>query len=109
MKMVARTTLAEIDPVRMDVDDAVELFRHSVTPALREQEGFEGLYVLLSPEGKVLVLTLWEDGEAADAGLAGSRSFWAEQVEKFVVFFRSPPGREHYEVVVAEAPTVTLS
>jgi heme-degrading monooxygenase HmoA len=106
--MVARTTLAEIDPVRMNVDDAVQLFRESVAPALREQEGFLGVFVLLSPEGKVLVVTLWEDEESADAGLAGSRSFWAEQVEKFVVFFRSPPGREHYDVVVAEAPPVAV-
>ena len=30
--MVARATLAEIDPVRMSVDDAVELFRESVRP-----------------------------------------------------------------------------
>ena len=30
--MVARVTMAEIDTVRMSVDDAVELFRESVVP-----------------------------------------------------------------------------
>jgi heme-degrading monooxygenase HmoA len=106
--MVGRVTLAEIDAVRTSVDEAVELFRESVVPALEAQDGFEGVYVLISPEGKALVLTFWESEEAADAGLAGGRSFYAEQVEKFVTIYRSPPGREHYEVVLAESPAVTI-
>ena len=68
-------------------------------PALRAQDGYEGCYVLATPEGKALVLTFWSDDEAADAGLAGGRSFYAEQVEKFVTIYRSPPGRETYDVV----------
>ena len=102
--MVARATLAEIDPVRMSIDDAVELLRESVLPALHEQAGYEGIYVLLSPEGQALVLTFWEDEAAADAGLEGRRSFYTEQVEKFVTLYKAPPGRELYEVVLAEAP-----
>ena len=104
--MIARVTLAEIDAVRMSVDQAVTLFRESVVPALREQEGYEGVYVLLSDEGKVLALTFWESEEAADAGIAGGRSFYAEQIEKFVTLYRSPPGREMYNVVLADAPAV---
>jgi heme-degrading monooxygenase HmoA len=103
--MIARATMAEIDPVRMSVDDAVELFRESVVPALHEQPGYEGVYVLVSPEGQALVLTFWESEEAADAGLAGSRSFYSEQVEKFVTLYRSLPGRETYQVLLAEEPT----
>jgi len=106
--MVARVTLAEIDPVRMSVDQAVALFRESVVTALREQDGYEGVYVLLSDEGKVLALTFWESEEAADAGIAGGRSFYAEQVDKFVTLYRSPPGREMYDVVIADAPAVAL-
>jgi heme-degrading monooxygenase HmoA len=106
--MVARATLAEIDAVRMSVDDAVELFRESVLPALHEQDGFEGVYVLVSPEGKALVLTFWDSEDTAEAGIAGGRSFYAEQVEKFVTIYRSPPGRETYDVVLAEAPSVTV-
>ena len=100
--MVARVTLAEIDSVRMRVEDAVERYRESVIPALRGQEGYEGCYVLTNPHGKALVLTFWENEEAAEAGLASG--FYAEQLEKFVTFFSAPPGRETYEVVVAEAP-----
>jgi heme-degrading monooxygenase HmoA len=104
--MVARATIAEIDAVRMSVDDAVELFRDSVLPALHEQAGYEGVYVLLSPEGKALALTFWSSEEAAEAGITGARSFYAEQVEKFMTIYRAPPGREIYDVVLAEAPAV---
>ena len=102
--MVARATMAEIDTVRMSIDEAVELFRESVVPALHEQPGFEGVYLLLSPEGQALVLTFWESEEAAQAGIAGSRSFYSEQVEKFVTLYRAPPGRELYDVLLAEEP-----
>ena len=104
--MIARATMAEIDPVRMSIDDAVELFRTSVVPALHEQEGYEGVYVLLSPEGQALVLTFWEDEEAATAGLAGARSFYREQVDKFMTLYKAPPGRDLYDVVLAEDPAV---
>jgi heme-degrading monooxygenase HmoA len=106
--MIARVTLAEIDAVRMGVDEAVTVFRESVVPALHEQEGYEGVYVLLSDEGKVLAVTFWESEEAADAGIAGSRSFYAEQIAKFVTLYRSPPGREMYNVVLADAPAVAI-
>ena len=106
--MIARVTTAEIDPIRMTVDDAIDVFRDSVVPALHEQDGFEGVYVLLSPEGKVLALTFWRDEEAAEAGLSGGRSFYAEQIEKFVTIYRAPPGRETYDVVVADAPLALL-
>jgi len=106
--MIARVTLAEIDPVRMSVERATRLFEESVVPALREQDGYQGAYVLLSDQGKVLAVTFWQTEEAAEAGLRGSRSFYAEQIEKFVTLYRSPPGREMYDVVVADAPAVTL-
>jgi heme-degrading monooxygenase HmoA len=104
MTMVARATMAEIDPVRMSVDEAVELFRESVVPALHEQPGYEGVYLLLSPEGQALVLTFWESEETAQAGIEGTRSFYSEQVEKFVTLYKAPPGRELYDVLLAEEP-----
>ena len=102
--MIARVTIAEIDPVRMSVAQAIDVFRESVVPALRDQDGYEGVYVLVSPEGKALALTFWRDEAAAEAGLAGGRSFYAEQIEKFVTIYRSPPGRETYQVALADAP-----
>jgi heme-degrading monooxygenase HmoA len=100
--MVARAPDAEIDAVRTIVHDAVDRFKESVVPALHEQEGYEGAYVLLSPEGKVLVLTFWADDEAAQASQVSG--FYREQLEKFVTIYRAPPGREAYEVVLAESP-----
>jgi heme-degrading monooxygenase HmoA len=102
--MVVRVTEAEIDVVRTNPADAIEVFKQSVISALHEQEGYEGCYVLLSEEGKVLVLTFWESNEAARATrLSG---FYAEQIAKLadLVVFRQDPGREAYDVVVAEAP-----
>jgi heme-degrading monooxygenase HmoA len=102
--MVVRATEAEIDVVRTNPSDAIELFKASVIPALHEQEGYEGCYVLLSDEGKMLVLSFWESDEAARATrLSG---FYQAQIEKFgdLVFYRAAPGREAYDVVVAEAP-----
>lgn len=102
--MVVRATEAEIDVVRTNPADAVEMFRQSVITALHEQEGYEGCYVLLSEEGKVLVLSFWESNEAARATrLSG---FYEEQIGKLtdLVVFRQAPGREAYDVVIAETP-----
>lgn len=102
--MVARVTAAEIDPVRYSPRRAVERFEAELIPALHEQDGYEGCYVLLSEEGKVLVISLWSNAEAADASQVSG--FYQSQIEKLsdVVFYRASPGREAYHVVVAEAP-----
>ena len=104
--MVARATIAELDFVPMSLEESTDVFRDSVVAALREQDGYEGCLVLVSPQGQALALTFWRDEESADAGLAGGRSFYAEQVEKFVTIYRSQPGRETYNVVVADMPAV---
>ena len=104
--MFARTTMAELDAVRMSVDGAVQMFEESVIPALHEQEGYEGAYVFVSPAGKALVLTFWSSEEAAEAGIASG--FYNEQVAKFVTVYRSEPGREVYELMLAEAPELPI-
>jgi len=104
--MVARVTLAEVDTVRMRLEDAIELYKQSVIPAMQEQEGYEGVCVLATPEGKAVVITFWESDEASEAGVASG--FYAQQVEKFVTFFRAAPGRESYDVVISEMPGVRI-
>lgn len=103
--MVARVTLAEIDVVRMSVASALELYRESVLTAQRRQPGYEGGYVLSTPEGKALVITFWSTAEDAEAGVASG--FYDEQVRKFATTFRAPPGRELYDVSIAEPPPST--
>jgi heme-degrading monooxygenase HmoA len=102
--MVARVTLAEIDTLRIRLEDAVEHFRTAIVPPLEQQPGYRGVYALSTPDGSALVMSLWDDEAAADAGLASG--FYAGQLEKFVTFYRSPPGRESYDVVVADIPAV---
>jgi hypothetical protein len=98
--MFARITLAEVDPVRMSIDNAVDLFKQSVLGELRQQTGYVGVYVLTTPEGKALLMSLWETKEAAQAEL--DSGFYETQLTKFATVFRSPPGREHYEVTVID-------
>jgi heme-degrading monooxygenase HmoA len=101
---VGRVTIAEIDPVRQDPRRAVERFEEQLIPALHEQEGYEGCYVLLSDEGKVLVVTFWSSDEAARATRVSG--FYQSQIDKLsdFVVYRSDPGREAYEVVVRDTP-----
>jgi heme-degrading monooxygenase HmoA len=105
--VVARVTLAEIDTVRMSMADAVERFRELIVPALADQDGFEGFYLLTTDEGKGIVLTFWTDDEAAERSLESG--YYAEQLRKFVTFFSAPPGREQYAVSLADAPVLVAS
>lgn len=104
--MVVRATEAEIDVVRTNPADAIEVFRESVVPALQGQEGYEGCYVLLSEDGKMLILSFWESNEAARATRVSG--FYQEQIDKFsdLVVYRQAPGREAYDVMIAETPHV---
>jgi hypothetical protein len=100
--MYARVTLLEIDPVRIDPHAAVELFERQVLPVVREQPGYEGCYVLANEEGKGILISLWETEEAA--ATEGGSGIYSELLGRYVTLFRSPPGRERYEVAVADLP-----
>jgi heme-degrading monooxygenase HmoA len=100
--MYSRVTLFTVDTLRFGLDAAIERFNELVFPALRDQPGYEGVYVLVNPDGNGLVLSLWETVEDAQAGLR--TGFYATQLDKFVTLFRSPPGREGYDVVIADTP-----
>lgn len=98
--MYARVTLLEIDTVRVDMDQALEMYKREVVPQLRVMPGFAGVVVMTTPDGKGLVETFWETAEAADA--SGRTGFYPELLEHYVMLFRSPPGRERYEVSYTE-------
>jgi heme-degrading monooxygenase HmoA len=102
--MYSRVTLLEIDTLRADIDDAVDRFETEVLPRLREQPGYEGVAVMVTPEGKGMVVSFWENEDAVTA----SADFAASAVEEFVTIYRSPPGREHYRVALAELPGVAI-
>jgi hypothetical protein len=100
--MFARATPLEIDTTRIDIEEAVELFRQELLPALHGMEGYEGTYVLANPDGKTLLLTFWATGEAADIQI--ETGFYGEQLQRHAAIFRAPPGRASYSVVFAEQP-----
>ena len=102
--MYSRVTLLEIDTIRTTVDEALGLFQTSVLPELREQDGYEGVVVLANPDGKALLLSIWATEEDAVA----SADFARDALEQFVTLFRAPPGREQYEVKLAEMPDAIL-
>lgn len=101
--MVARVTLAEVDVVRRSLGELVEFYKESVVPAQHAQDGYGGGYVLTTPEGKALVMTFWRDEEAAEAAVVSG--FYGEQVQKFVTVFKAAPGRETYDVAIADVGT----
>ena len=103
--MSARVTLFEIDTLRINLDDALERFKELIVPEVRKREGYEGMYVMHTLEGRGLVMSLWASEETAMTGLTSG--YYEEQLSKFVTLFRVPPGREHYEVVIAETSGTT--
>jgi heme-degrading monooxygenase HmoA len=102
--MYSRVTLLEIDTMRVDVDDAAALFRAEVVPGLAEQEGYEGAVALVTPEGKGMIITFW----ATEEGAQDASGFASAELERHVTMFRSPPGREYYEVAFADMAGVSV-
>jgi hypothetical protein len=96
----SRVTLLEIDTLRITIDEAVGVFREHVLPDLREQAGYEGVVVLTNPDGKGMIVSVWE----TDADATAAAGFATAALDEYVTLFRSPPGREQYEVALAEMP-----
>jgi hypothetical protein len=101
--MYSRVTQLEVDTLRVDVGEALATFEQDVVPLLREQEGYEGSYVLMNAEGKALLITFWDTEAAAQA-----TPFYTEQIAQYVTLFRAPPGRETYEVGFADTPLIAV-
>jgi hypothetical protein len=102
--MYSRVTLLEIDTMRVDIDDAAALFRAEVVPGLAEQDGYEGAVALVTPEGKGMIVTFW----GTEEGAADASGFASAELERYVTMFRSPPGREYYEVAFADMAGVSV-
>ena len=98
--MFARVTQFDIDTVAISLDAALARFREAILPELQRQPGYAGASLMRTPTGKGVLITYWATAEAAQAGVESG--FYAKQIEKFLTFYRQPPGREHYEVVFME-------
>jgi hypothetical protein len=71
---------------------------------LEQQDAYAGVLVLVSDEGKGLIASLWATEEAAEA--AGATGFYADELARYMTLFKSAPGRERYEVVFADIPSL---
>jgi hypothetical protein len=96
--MFSRVTLLEIDTLRFDIATLKERFEREVAPLLREQPGYCGVIAQTTPEGKAVLVSLWETQESLDE----AAGFAAAALADFATAFRSAPGRESYEVVFAD-------
>jgi hypothetical protein len=99
--MFARVTQLEIDTLRTSVDTALALFESDVLPELRAQPGYQGVYVLTTNTGSGMLISLWDTAEHATAD--SERGFYADVLSRFVTLFKSPPGRERYEVRLVDS------
>ena len=105
--MYARVTDIEIDATRATVGSALDRFEREVLPALQGQPGYRGVFVLATPEGKAMLMSLWNTEAQAEAG--APTGFYPETLAQFVTLFAAPPGRGRYEVVLTDAPAADTS
>ena len=80
-------------------NEAATIFRDSVVPAARQQQGHSRAILLSDPNtDKAIAIGLWET--EADAAAVSNSGWYQEQVAKFASVFAGPPVREVYEVTV---------
>ncbi len=84
------------------LDEALQLYRETILPELRQLPGFKGVMGLVDrSKGKAIALTLWES--EADALASGEGSAYMQaSLAKFASFFAAPPVIEMYEVGLQE-------
>lgn len=84
------------------VGEALQIYRESILPELRQQPGFKGVMGLVDrSQGKAISLTLWES--EADALTSGAGSvYMQEALAKFGSLFVAAPVIEMYEVGLQE-------
>ncbi len=95
--MFARVTTIHI---KIDfIDKAIEIYQESVVPAAQSQKGFKKIMLFLDREtGKGHSIALWERQEDA---IANEKSlYYQEQLTKFLPFYKTPPVKEGFEVLV---------
>lgn len=98
--MHARVTALKVDTEVTTVDDALNRFRAAVLPSLREQAGYRGIYVLGTPAGEGLLVSLWATEDAARVDHEGD--WYYEVMRDLATLLREAPGPVTYEVLAAD-------
>lgn len=95
--MFARLTARQINPER--IDEFIKRYRESVVPAAKSQKGYKGIFLFMDRKtGYSVSISFWEKEE--DAVANEENRYYQEQVAKFITFYKKPPVREGYEVVL---------
>jgi len=97
--MYARVTITQLQPGK--TEEAVSIFRDSIVPAAKQQQGFKGALLLTDPNPnavKGITITLWET--EADMSTGETSGYYQEQLAKVASLVAAPPVREAYEVSV---------
>jgi hypothetical protein len=93
--------------MRMSTESALHMYRTEILPSVQDQPGYRGVLVLSTPEGRGAVLTFWDSADHAEA--SAPTGFYTQLLEQLMTIFKSPPGRERYEVAFADLPAVAPS
>jgi len=79
------------------IDQGIDIYKNSVAPATKEQQGFKGVFFLVNRDtNKFTSVTLWETEADMEAGEASG--YLQEQIAKVATIIAAPPTTEHYEV-----------
>ena len=95
--MYSRVVTIQVQPGK--TEEAVRIYRDSVIPAAKQQQGFKGALLLTdSNTGKAYSITRWETEADMKAGEASG--YYQEQIAKFGHILTSTPTIEGFEVSV---------
>lgn len=98
--MYARIVTNFVQPNK--VEEGIQLYRESVLPETKQQRGFQGAMALADhSKSKVLVITLWQSEEDAQASGASS-AYLQAQFAKAASLYTAAPLVETYEVIVQD-------
>ena len=93
--MYARLTRMQVRLERFE--HSINIFKESVLPAIRQQLGFQAIYLFTNAKtGEGLTLSIWNSEE--DAMESEKNHYYQEQLVKIMSFLTAPPVREGYEV-----------
>jgi heme-degrading monooxygenase HmoA len=97
--MYARVVYTQVQPGQ--IDEAIRIYRESVTPSARLQKGYRGGILLTDRgTGKGISISFWESEAAMTGG--ETSGYLQQQIGKFTGVIAGPPTRETFEVSVQE-------
>lgn len=97
--MYARVVYTQVQPGQ--TDEAIRIYRESVTPVARQQKGYRGGILLTDRgTGKGISISFWESDALMTAGEMSG--YLQQQIAKFTGVIAGPPTRETFEVSFQE-------